>query len=299
MWGEKMKAIKYFKAEPTEYARVTVNGKIKKKGKGISCVYMPFRTSIELVSVAAEDQGFVFKEVSKDNQVITMQGGFVYQVTQPELAMAKYNFSIDSVNKGYLTDDYMKLPQHLLQMVQTEAKKIAEAESLEKLIVMSEDISHAVGATLKGASALEELGISLDMLYFSAVRPTPEIAKALEADYRESLLQKADEAIFARWAMAVENERAIQENEMKTKVELEQKKQELVTLEGENILKKADYKAKAMEKEFAAHKGIDPATLAGHGFYQLGKNAKNIDSITITTELLASLMNLPIIKPRD
>ena len=44
---------------------------------------------------------------------------------------------------------------------------------------------------------------------FTAVTPIPEIAKALEAEYREILQKKADEAIYSRAACAVEQERII------------------------------------------------------------------------------------------
>ena len=49
------------------------------------------------------------------------------------------------------------------------------------------------------------------------------MGKALEAEYREGLQQRADQAIYARRAAAVEQERRIKENELNTQVLLEQR----------------------------------------------------------------------------
>jgi type II secretory pathway component HofQ len=72
------------------------------------------------------------------------------------------------------------------------------------------------------ALGLEILGLSL-----LAIKPTPETARALEAETREQLLQEADEAIYARRNSAVEQERAIKENELNTEIAVENKKRQI------------------------------------------------------------------------
>ena len=53
------------------------------------------------------------------------------------------------------------------------------------------------------------------------------MAKALQADAREELLRKADEAVFVRRNAAVELERKIKENELNTEIAVEQKKRQI------------------------------------------------------------------------
>jgi len=60
-----------------------------------------------------------------------------------------------------------------------------------------------------------------------AIKPTPEMARALEAEMRETLLQEADEAIYSRRNAAVEQERAIKENELNTEIAVENKKRQI------------------------------------------------------------------------
>ena len=55
------------------------------------------------------------------------------------------------------------------------------------------------------------------------MRPTPETAKALEAEAREAILRAADDAIYARRNAAVETEREIRESELDTDIAIENK----------------------------------------------------------------------------
>jgi hypothetical protein len=66
------------------------------------------------------------------------------------------------------------------------------------------------------------------------VAPTAELEKALQTPTRESLQQKADEAMYSRRALAVEKERAIKENELATEVELARRHAQLIEQKGSN-----------------------------------------------------------------
>ena len=286
-----MLGINYFKAEPTEFVRINVGGSVKKEGTGISKIYLPFRTTFELVSMTSQDQPFSFKELTYDKQEVGVQGGFVYVISKPEIVLETYNFSINPKTKNYLKDDNVKLPEHILQIVRTKARSIVKDNPLEKLLVMSDTLSKEVYSELKGSDVIKNLGVDMKMLYFDYILPKPEISKALEAEYRESLLQKADKAIYARRAFAVEKERTIQENELKTKIELEEQRSNLVDLEGANLRKESDFKTEAIKKEIKIYSEIDPRTLAALGLYNLGKDAKRIENLMITPELMAGLIS--------
>ena len=285
-----MLGIGYFKAEPSEYAKMMVKGKVKEEGAGIACIYLPFRTSIELLSIAANNHPFVFDEISKDNQQVTIQGDFFYQIIQPEITLKQYNFSIDPRTKQYLTDDNSKLPQYLVHIVQANTKRIAQSTPLEELLVMSAELADNVMDSLQQSDIESDIGVNLSKVYISSIRPKPEIAKALEANYRESLLENADQAIYKRRALAVENELAIQENEINNEMEIEQKRIELVNLKGKNQLKESEFEAQAVSKGFESYERIDAAKLTAHALYQMGKNAHKINNLTITPDILASIM---------
>lgn len=316
-----MLGVKNFKAESTEFARIRMKGKSVKQGEGISRFYFPFRTTIEVVPIVASDQPFIFHEICKDNQEVTLQGGFIYRISDPELAMGLYNFSIDPKTRQYLTEDSTKIPQHILQLVREEAKSLIQTTSLEGVLVMGKSLATDITGKLTELPLIPGMGVEFRNLYFDAITPNPEIAKALEADYRETLLQKADVVIYERRAQAVENERKIREQEMKTETQMEERRKQLVGLQGENTIKEAEDSAKAVEiegkgranvallegetkaktiyaigeakadatqKKIAAYKGADPIVIASQALSDFGRYAKFGD-ITITPEILASL----------
>jgi hypothetical protein len=149
---------------------------------------------------------------------------------------------------------------------------------------------------------LDPLGAELLNVYFVAAKPTPEVAKALEADYRETLLRKADMAISARRAAAVEEERKIKENELNTEIALEEQRRKLIDLQGENGLREAETRGKALEEaaryqarakqlELDVYGAIDSRKVLALAMNDLGQNAARIGNLTITSEVLAALLN--------
>src|SRR3989344_1666784 len=282
-----MLGIGYFKAEPSEYVRISVNGSIRKEGVGVSGFFCPHRTSIELVETTTREQPFAFNEVTKDNQQISLQGGFLYRVAEPGKMFGRYNFAVEPHSKNYLSEDPMKLPEHLVQIIRANSRRIVQTSKLEPLLVMGEELSDKVTAGISGLKVIPDLGLELNLIYFSSIVAPPEIAKALGAEYRENLLQRADQAVYSRRAQAVEQERTILENELKNKIELEQRREQLVKLNGKNVMEEARTKAEAAKLEMAVFEGMGADKLRAHALYEIGRNAQRISTLTITPELLA------------
>jgi hypothetical protein len=96
-----------------------------------------------------------------------------------------------------------------------------------------------------------------------AIRPEPDLERALQTPTREAVQQEADRATFARRATAVEQERAIAENEMQNKIELARREQQLVEQHGANARRQAELDA---ESALAQAQGKAAASLVGaHG----------------------------------
>jgi len=130
-----------------------------------------------------------------------------------------------------------------------------------------------------------------------AVRPTPETARALEAEAREAILKAADDAIFVRRNAAVENERAIRESELDTDIAVEQKKRSIreTQMEAEASIraKKAELRQRDMEadivleerrKEFVVRNAHNTRALAeaeAHRVAAVMKALENADPRTV------------------
>src|SRR5437879_9619153 len=82
-------------------------------------------------------------------------------------------------------------------------------------------------AKLRESEAVAALGVEILALSILAIQPTPETSRALEAEAREALQRRSDEAIYARRNAAVEQERLIKESELNTEIAVEEKKRQI------------------------------------------------------------------------
>jgi hypothetical protein len=128
-------------------------------------------------------------------------------------------------------------------------------------------------------------------LFFTAIKATPEMARALEAEYREALQKRADQATYARRADAVEQERKIKQNELSTAVDLEQRRQQLVDLQGDNARKQAEFEAEATRTQLEPFAALDERLLVALAFRDFAANSQKIGNLTITSEILERLLN--------
>ena len=100
-----------------------------------------------------------------------------------------------------------------------------------------------IAAGLAEEPALQELGLQLVAVRVAEVAPTTEVEKALQQPTREEIQSRADEATFARRATAVENERAIAENELHNRIELARRDEQLVAQQGANERRRVEEEA--------------------------------------------------------
>lgn len=295
--------IGFFKAQPGEYVIKYVSGKIAREGSGLAFYYLKYNTQIVAVPTTSTDGAFVFNEVSNNFQAVTIQGQFTYFISNARQAASLLNFTIEPQRRTYISSDPERLPQRITNVIQMETRGEIQSRSLEDTLRDAQQIAATVFARIRDNGLLEPLGVQLLNVYFQAVRPTPEVAKALEAQYRETLLRQADEAIYARRAAAVEEERKIKENELHTDITLAQRRQELIELEGANAQQEAEFRGLAFERE-AEHRsratatelavynqGADPKLVLALALKEIGSNAKRINNLTITTEMLGALLN--------
>jgi hypothetical protein len=165
--------------------------------------------------------------------------------------------------------------------------------------------------------------LGIEVLGFSilSLKPTPDMARALEAEAREALQRRSDDAIYLRRNNAVEQERIIKENELATEIAVEAKKRQvretqlaaeiaieeqrktLVETRVANERKDADSRAYALEATLkplrtmewktlmaVAAGGGDPRTMIAVAFRELAENAGKIGELNVSPDLLQSLM---------
>ena len=203
--------INYYKGEPNTYLVSFRNGEVIKHGAGINFFYSPLTTSIAAIPLASQESHFVFTETTVDFQEITIQGSFTYRVHNPLDVATMLDYTIVPSNHRYKSTDPEKLVQRVVNAVQGRTRTEVSKLQLEDALTEVRDLAQVVYSAVAEAPELKSLGIELEGLHFTSVRATPEMQKALEADFRESLSKRADQAIYDRRKAAVEEERKIRE----------------------------------------------------------------------------------------
>jgi hypothetical protein len=184
-------------------------------------------------------------------------------------------------------------------------------------------VRSAVEAGLAGDARLAETGIAVIGVRVVAVRPEPDVERALQTPTREQVQQEADRATYERRALAVERERAIGENELANQVELARRTEELIGQRGVNARREAEEAAAAAEiaaqsqarrdretaqvraeterlvgaaaadaraAELAAYADARPEVLVSRALEELARNLPHIDSVVLTPDLLAPVL---------
>jgi hypothetical protein len=281
----------YFKGQPTEYVMKVVNGRVARQGPGISFSYLRWNTNVVVVPIAVIDANFVFNELTSTFQTVTIQGQLTYRIADPARAAQLLNFAVDPRRRTYLSQDPDRLSQRIVNEVQNETRAEVQARSLEAVLRESQGLAAQVLVRVREAGTLAGMGVELVSLHFLSVAPTKEVARALEADYRESLLRRADEAVYARRAAAVEEERKIKEREMETDIAMADQRSRLVELEGANVVREAETRAEALRRELDAYQNVDPARMLAIALRTMGERADKIGNLTFTPDVLAALLN--------
>ncbi|WP_432470724.1 SPFH domain-containing protein [Amphritea sp. HPY] len=222
-----MFGIKYYKADSATFVIKSVNGRIRKKGKGLSFFYNKATTSIAAVPVNAQEAPFVASLQTADFQTVKLQGQITYQIAKPETINEILNFTLNNNGLSYLSEDPMKLSDRIIRIVQTIIQNEIQSRTLRQALKLNQSLVELIGNRLPTMETLLTMGVSVIDTSISAITAMPETSKALEAQAREEILKESDDAIYSRRESAVEQERKIREAELQTTLSVQQKEQEI------------------------------------------------------------------------
>ncbi len=282
--------IRYFKSDPGQYVLVHRRGRLVRHGPGLAFWYLPHATVISVVPTVNLDAPFVFRETTANFQEVSIQGLLTYRLSKPLAIAERFDFTYDAVRRRHVGDDHDKPAQRLVNAIQAATRGAISGMPLEAALVGVSELAEGLAATVNAAPDLEELGVRIERLHFNHVAATPEMRKALEADYREGLQRRADQAIYARRAAAVAEERKIRESELETDVELEKRRRDLVEMQAENGLRLAEAEARADELKLNPYAQMPSQALVALALKEWATNAGNIGNLNITPDMLAQLV---------
>lgn len=222
-----MFGIRFIKSQPTVHLMQFRGGRLVREGAGQSFFYYAPTSTLVAVPVASQDRSFILELTTADFQSVTVQGQVTYRVTQPQRTAALMDFSLRPNGQGYASEDPARLGDRVAMQVEVIVQQAVQSMALKQALRASASIARRAQQELAEQPEVQALGVEVLGVSVIAVRPTPDIARALEAEARESNLKAADDAVSARRMAAVENERAIRQNELDTEIAVELKKRQI------------------------------------------------------------------------
>ena len=177
----------------------------------------------------------LFHARTADFQDVAVQATVTYRVADPVLTGTRLDFAIDPDTGRWRGSPLEQLGGVLTETAQQHALDLVARDSR-----CTEVLRDGVGggarrgrrAAPPPTSGSPTSGSRVVEVRVVALRPEPEVERALQTPTREQVQQEADRATFERRAVAVERERAIAENELTTQIELARREEELVGQRG-------------------------------------------------------------------
>ncbi|MFY9290178.1 MAG: SPFH domain-containing protein [Methylorubrum rhodinum] len=302
------------------------NGRVRQSGRGLVFWFRPETASISEVPMDDREMTLFVRGRSRDFQTVAVQGTIGWHVVDPERLASRVDFSIGLRSGTFQGEPIERIEARLSGIAgQAVLQHLAASPVRALLDAGPEPLRLLLEAVLTEAPALAEIGVAPVAVRLTNLAPTSELERALQTPTFEALQQKADEATFARRALAVEKERAIAENELATRTELAQRESGLIAREAENARDRAaglaeargleaaseaerirlveGARAEAEARRVAVYRDLPPATLLGLAARELAGKLETIEHVNVTPDLLASVMGefrraAPLAAPR-
>lgn len=315
---------RHLRVEPTSHVLFYKDGRLKRSGRGLAFWFMPLGASLSVVPLDDREQAFLFKGRSADFQEVAVNGVVVYRVKSAEELAARVDFAVDNATGSYTKEPLDRLAAVVTQLSQQLATTWLGRRPLKEVLAAGPDALRAVvHEGLSTDEGLAGMGLEIVATRIASVAPTAEMEKALQMPTREHIQQQADEATFARRALAVEKERAIQENELHNQTELAKREETLIAQRGQNEKKRAidaaeskrieaegaaqnvkigaeaqadsirvleDAKVNAEKERMDIYRDLPPAALMGLAARELAGKLQTIEHLNLSPDMLGSLL---------
>ncbi|MET8097214.1 SPFH domain-containing protein [Streptomyces sp. NPDC005236] len=237
---------RHLRGAPTVHVRHHRSGQLVHDGPGLSFWYRSLTAALSEVPVDDRELAMTFHARTSDFQDVAVQATVTYRISDPAVAASRLDFSIDPDSGAWRGTPLEQLGSLLTETAQQHALDVLARTSLASALVDGvAAVRERVTDGLAAEPRLPATGIEVVAVRVVALRPEPEVERALRTPAREQIQQDADKATYERRAVAVERERAIAENELASRIELARREEQLVEQQGTNARREAEERAAA------------------------------------------------------
>lgn len=316
--------LRHLRGGPTTHIEYRRHGRVVRSGTGLSFWFRPLSAVVSELPVDDREVPLLFHARTQDFQDVAVQATVTFRIADPALAATRIDFGVDPDSGRWRGDPLQQVAGLLTETAQQHALDLLAGLPLTQALVAGmAAVRDRVWAGLAADQRLHETGIVVLGVRVVAIRPEPEVERALQTPAREQVQQDADRATYERRALAVERERAISENELQSRIELARREERLVVQQGANARRQAEEAAAASAIEAAAladrerqrgegqaaaalalgraraeseaarvdaYRDLGPAVLLGLAAQELAGNLPAIGSLALGPDVVTSLV---------
>jgi regulator of protease activity HflC (stomatin/prohibitin superfamily) len=324
--------VRHLRGTPTAHVRHQRGGRLVREGTGLSFWFRPLSAVLSEIPVDDRELPLMFHARTRDFQDVTVQASVTFRVVEPAVAASRLDFSIDPETGRWRSTPLEQVAGLLTELAQQPALELLATTALPAALAAGVGvIRDRIFSALAHDERLQNLGIAILGVRVVALRPEPDVEKALQTPTREAVQQDADRATFERRAVAVERERAIAENELQNQIELAVREEQLVTQKGQNQRRQAEETAAAdriaadgkSERQrvlaggqadairvvgeaegaaeaakLAAYRDVDQKIVLGLALRQLAGALPNIGTLSVSPDLLTTAIGA-LVGPKE
>lgn len=303
-----MFGFRYFKSRPTDYVILYSGGRIRRQGVGLAgFVYMPFATAAA-VPTDARDEIFAVEAMTADYQTITIQGLISFRIKDAAIAAKQQDFSINLLTGKPNAEPMKQIVERLRAIAQTACRDALVRSTLDAAMNKSDELSQIIMRGIGDDKRLAADGIAVDRVLVLALKPTPEIRKALEANLREQLLRQADAAMFERRRAATTdehdlklreeaNKRELAERELGNEQQLETERRKVAEAKAETQKAEATAEAEALRIRIKPWTEISAQHISAMAFKDWANRDTSLTSLSLGADAMERLANQLTAKP--
>lgn len=238
--------VSHLRSTETGWVRHSAGGRQRHVGTSSAFWFRPMSAVVSEVPVDDREIPLLVHAWTSDRQDVAVQGTVTFRFADPAAASSRIDFSVDTGTGSWRARPLELVASLLTELAQQHAVTAVAARSLEQTLVDGIDaVRTRIAHGLASEGRLEGTGIAVLGVRVVSLSLEKDVERALKTPERERIQGEADRAGYARRAQAVDQERAIAENELANQVELATREEELVVRRGSTERRRAQEQAAA------------------------------------------------------
>gem|GEM_PF-2664841 len=277
-------------AGPNDFVAFTRAGRERKSGMGLAGL-LALGTSVVVVPLGVKTVNFAVTERSMDGQLVDISGELV--VVNTAEMREFFDFSVYPHNGQYRNDPTVQIEDQVRIAVRAPIRATVARLSVEDIGRKMSDVADALRAEVANDESelmqhLNRYAIRVESVSVKSALPYDEdLAEALGAEERESLLAAADDAVADRRLQAAHKDREVRTYEEETALTLVQEQAQRVEQEGKNKIAQADAESQATTKLLEPYGDKEPGAMLALAILEASK--RGVRSMSIDPGLLAAV----------